>query len=69
MLDPKRITGLPDETWDEKSKAQYAALKAKALAEMPVEPDWLDQPLVSADDLDNLLDELLADYRARGSGK
>jgi len=69
MSEPLAFSGVPDETWDPKAVAAYEALKAKWLAEKPPEPDWLDDPMVPADDLDNLLDELMAGYLARGDGK
>jgi hypothetical protein len=52
-------TGRPDNTWTEKSKADYEALKAKWRAKLKDEPDWLNEPTVSADELDALLDRLI----------
>ena len=51
-------TGRPDDTWDEKSRAEYEAIKAKILAETPIEPDWLDQPTVPMNGIMETLERL-----------
>ena len=66
MSEPNEITGRPDDTWSEKEKASYEAIKAAALAERTDEPDWLNEPTVPADDLLELLDRLVLESQARG---
>lgn len=65
-MDSDEITGRPDDTWTEAQKAEYERLKAKVLAEMPDEPDWLDRPTVPFDDVIELLDRLEREAAARG---
>jgi hypothetical protein len=60
-MEPEEITGRPDETWTEKQRAEYEALKAKWVAELAAEPDWLNQPTEPVDELVALLDRYLAD--------
>ena len=67
-MESKEPTGRPDDTWTEAQKAAYERIKAKALAEMTDEPYWLNEPLVPADDLDELLDRLIRESQA-GGGK
>jgi hypothetical protein len=67
MPEPIMPTGRPDETWTEAQKAEYEAIKAKWLAEMSAEPDWLNEPTVPADDLLDLLDRLLQESETRGA--
>jgi hypothetical protein len=62
-------TGRPDETWDEKSKAAYEAVKAKILAELPQEPNWLDQPTVPMDELMEELERLHAEAETAEDSK
>ena len=61
-------TGRPDETWNQQSKAAFEALKAKYLAELPNEPDWLDKPTFPAEELITLLNRLHDESEA-GDGK
>ena len=68
-MEPDEITGRPDATWTEAQKAEYERLKAKYLAEMPDEPYWLNEPLVPADDLFELLDRLVAESEANRGKK
>jgi hypothetical protein len=65
-MESDEFTGRPDDTWSEAEKAEYERLKAQYLAEMSDTPDWLDQPVVPADDLIETLDRLLEESRARG---
>lgn len=67
-MESDEITGRPDDTWTAAQKAAYERIKAEALAEMTDEPYWLNEPLVTADDLDELLDRLIRDSQA-GGGK
>lgn len=60
-------SGVPDETWDDQSKAQYEALKAKWLAALPDEPFWLGRPTVPIEQVMELLDRLERESAARGS--
>ena len=68
-MEPEEITGRPDDTWTEAQKAEYERLKAKYLTEMPDEPYWLNEPLVPADDLFELLDRLVAESEANRGKK
>jgi hypothetical protein len=65
-MESDEITGRPDDSWDEKIRAQYEAIKARALAERTDTPDWLGQPTLPADDLIELLDRLLQESQSRG---
>ena len=65
-MESDEITGRPDDTWTAEQKAWYEAMKAKALAERTDEPDWLNQSIVPADDIFELLDRLVLESRARG---
>lgn len=65
-MESDEITGRPDDTWTEAQRAEYERLKAKYLAEMPDEPNWLDQPLVPFDDVIEILDRLEREAAARG---
>jgi hypothetical protein len=65
-MESDEITGRPDDTWTAEQKAWYEAMKAKALAEMSDEPDWLNQPTVPFDDVIELLDRLEREATARG---
>jgi hypothetical protein len=69
VADPENVTGIPDDSWDEQSKAQYAAFKAQTIAEMTDDPDWLKEPLFPLDDLMQELERLHAEYKTRGSTK
>lgn len=64
-MESDEITGRPDDSWTEAQKAEYERLKAKWLAELPDEPYWLNEPLVPADDLFDLLDRLVAESEAK----
>ena len=66
MDEPTSETGRPDETWDEKSRAEYEAIKAKILAEMPDAPGWIGQPTISMDELMEELERLHAEAEASG---
>ena len=59
-------SGVPDETWDDQSKAQYEALKAKLLAGLPDEPFWLGRPTVPIEQVMEVLDRLEREAAARG---
>jgi len=65
-MESDEFTGRPDDTWTEAEKAAYERIKAKALAEMSDEPDWLNQPTVPFDDVIELLDRLEREAAARG---
>ncbi|HEX3150855.1 MAG TPA: hypothetical protein VHR66_22445 [Gemmataceae bacterium] len=67
MSEPTIDLGRPDDSWDEKSKAEYEALKASWLADLPEEPFWLDQPTVPFDQVIDTLDRLEQESAARGS--
>jgi hypothetical protein len=58
MSKPNEITGVPDDTWTAKQVAEYEAIKAKSLAELPEHPYWLDEPRVPFDEVIEMLDQL-----------
>jgi hypothetical protein len=65
-MESNESTGRPDDTWSEAQKAEYERFKAKALAEMPEDAYWLDQPTVPFDDVIELLDRLEREAAGRG---
>jgi hypothetical protein len=58
MAEQTPESGLPDDTWDEQTRAEYEALKAMWTANLPEEPFWLDQPTVPLDQVMESLDRL-----------